>query len=313
MKKLFHLVILVLIINQATFSQVSIGTTEPDSSAVLELKSEQRGFLPPRLTGVQRDAILNPAAGLMIFCIDCGTGTTGELQVFNGAEWTNLTGGATTAPWVCGNPLIDTRNSTSYATVLISTQCWMAEDMNVGDRIDGNNNQLDNAILEKYCYNDMESNCDIYGGLYQWDEMMQYTTQQGTRGICPLGWHVPTDAEWTTLTDYVSTIPDFWCSSNSTYIAKSLAATTNWFTTTNTCAIGNNLAANNATAFTALPTGGRSNIGTFSGLDFNVSWWSSTVFSSSNAWRRTVSFSGAIVSRYQSDKANGYSLRCVKD
>jgi len=257
MKNFIHLVILVLILNQFTFSQVSIGVAEPDGSAVLELKSEQRGFLPPRLTGVQRDAIVDPAEGLMIYCIDCGTGTTGELQVFNGAVWANLIGETATEPWVCGDPLIDSRDGKSYATVLLGDQCWMAEDLNVGVRINGTNNQTDNFVIEKYCYNDTEGNCDIYGGLYQWDEAMQYTTQQGTRGICPIGWHFPTDAEWTTLTNYISSIPGYQCDGTSTYIAKSLAATTNWNTSTNTCAVGNNLTANNATGFTALPNGVR--------------------------------------------------------
>lgn len=313
MKKLIPLVILVLFLNQATFSQVSIGAAEPDGSAVLELKSEQRGFLPPRLTGAQRDAIVDPAAGLMIFCIDCGTGITGELQVFNGAEWTNLTGGAATAPWECGDPLIDPRDIESYETVLIDDQCWMAEDLNVGVRIDGTNSQSDNSVIEKYCFNDTESNCDIYGGLYQWDEAMQYTTQQGTRGICPLGWHIPTDDEWTAMTNYVSSIPDYQCDGTSTYIAKSLAATTNWATSTNNCAVGNNLAANNATGFTGLPNGERPESGTFNGLEYYGSWWSSNEWGGTKAWRRSMSFGGVIVSIYATDKTKGYALRCIRD
>ena len=60
-----------------------------------------------------------------------------------------------------------------------------------------------NGIIEKYCYDNDPVNCATYGGLYQWDEMMQYTTQQGTQGICPAGWHLPTDAEWTILTDFL--------------------------------------------------------------------------------------------------------------
>jgi len=53
-----------------------------------------------------------------------------------------------------------------------------------------------NSVIEKYCYNNEEDSCTKYGGLYQWDEMMQYTTEQGVRGICPAGWHLPTDEEW---------------------------------------------------------------------------------------------------------------------
>jgi len=53
--------------------------------------------------------------------------------------------------------------------------------------------------MEKYCYNSDTNNCTIFGGLYQWDEMMQYNTQQGVQGICPQGWHIPTDEEWKIL------------------------------------------------------------------------------------------------------------------
>ncbi len=79
-----------------------------------------------------------------------------------------------------------------YSTVLIDDQCWMAENLNYGDQIDGMYNQTNNSIIEKYCYNDLESNCDSLGGLYQWNELMEYTTEEGTQGICPDGWHVAT-------------------------------------------------------------------------------------------------------------------------
>jgi uncharacterized protein (TIGR02145 family) len=63
----------------------------------------------------------------------------------------------------------------------------MAENLNIGTRIDGANNQANNGTIEKYCYSDNTSNCDTYGGLYQWDEAMQYVTTEGTQGICPSG------------------------------------------------------------------------------------------------------------------------------
>ena len=81
------------------------------------------------------------------------------------------------------SPIVDLRDSQSYNTVEIGTQCWMAENLNIGTRIDGSRKQTDNAILEKYCYGDNEANCDIYGGLYQWNEMMQYVTNQGARNL----------------------------------------------------------------------------------------------------------------------------------
>ena len=76
-------------------AQVGIGTTTPDSSAVLDVTSTSAGFLPPRMTAAQRNAISGPSAGLMIWCTDCGT--NGEIQIYNGASWTNFMGGGTLA------------------------------------------------------------------------------------------------------------------------------------------------------------------------------------------------------------------------
>ena len=210
----------------------------------------------------------------------------------------------------CGNPITDIRDGQIYNTVLIGTQCWMAENLNVGTRINSSQNQTNNAVIEKYCYDDLESNCDIYGGLYQWDEAMQYSTQQGVQGICPPGWHFPTNAEWKALTDYVSSQPEYLCNSNTSYIAKALAATTHWLTHTNTCAVGNNLAANNATGFSALPGGGRSPDGSFNGIGEYDTWWSSTEYT--NRGRKLRYFDGS-VKLYNYYKTIGFSVRCLRD
>ena len=79
----------------------------------------------------------------------------------------------------------------TYHTVIIGSQCWLKENLDVGTMIPGNQNATDNGIIEKYCYDDAPANCDIYGGLYQWDEAMQYSTSVGEQGICPPGWHIP--------------------------------------------------------------------------------------------------------------------------
>jgi uncharacterized protein (TIGR02145 family) len=207
----------------------------------------------------------------------------------------------------------DARDGKVYATLQLGTQCWMKQNLNIGTRIAGAGNQTNNGTIEKYCYNNTESNCDYYGGLYQWNEMMQYTTTAGVKGICPTGWHIPTDAEWTTLTTYVSSQPAYQCNSNSTYIAKALAATTNWNTYTGTCTIGNNLAANNATGFTALPAGYRNSDGSFSTLGNYAVLWSSTEFNGSYAWYRNLNYGYSFVVRNDYGKVFGFSVRCVKD
>jgi uncharacterized protein (TIGR02145 family) len=93
--------------------------------------------------------------------------------------------------------------------VKIGTQIWMVKNLNVGINIWTPYQQSDNGIIEKYCYDNAEYNCNIYGGLYQWDEMMQYNPPDNgligtTQGICPDGWHIPTKSEWTVLSSYVS-------------------------------------------------------------------------------------------------------------
>jgi uncharacterized protein (TIGR02145 family) len=84
----------------------------------------------------------------------------------------------------------------TYNTVLIYNQCWLKENLDVGIKINADVEMTDNEITEKYCYNDDYNNCITYGGLYQWDEMMQYTTIEASQGICPDGWHLPDNNDW---------------------------------------------------------------------------------------------------------------------
>jgi uncharacterized protein (TIGR02145 family) len=82
-----------------------------------------------------------------------------------------------------------------YNTIQIFSQCWLKENLNIGTMIQGTQNMTDNGVIEKYCYDNLETNCDEWGGLYQWDEMMQYSDTAGIQGICPPNWHIPTDEE----------------------------------------------------------------------------------------------------------------------
>ncbi len=93
-----------------------------------------------------------------------------------------------------GIPTIDFGGKT-YHTVQINNQCWLKENLNIGTMISGGIDQTNNGIIEKYCYNNDSLNCEIYGGLYQLFEALQYVNSFGTQGICPNGWHVPTRSE----------------------------------------------------------------------------------------------------------------------
>lgn len=114
---------------------------------------------------------------------------------------------------ICGNSNSETatdEDGNAYELVQIGTQCWMKENMRVGSRVDVSSGaQSNNGSIEYYCYNDQSSNCSSNhpnypdGGLYTWNEAMQYSTAEGAQGICPNGFHIPTDADWQTLEVYL--------------------------------------------------------------------------------------------------------------
>ncbi len=90
-----------------------------------------------------------------------------------------------------------------YHTVTVGTQCWLKENLDVGVMIDSTISQSNNGIVEKYCYGNDSLNCQLYGGLYQWNEAMQYIKVNGAQGLCPAGWHLATDQEYYTLENYI--------------------------------------------------------------------------------------------------------------
>jgi uncharacterized protein (TIGR02145 family) len=107
-------------------------------------------------------------------------------------------------PYNCTGYIIDERDAQTYEMVQIGNQCWMAENLNVGEWIMSNNSgQSTNQIIEKYCYVDDANNCELYGGLYKWNELMQNSTQESVQGICPDGWHIPSDNEWYIMENFV--------------------------------------------------------------------------------------------------------------
>ena len=87
-----------------------------------------------------------------------------------------------------------------YNTIQIGNQCWIKENLNVGVQDYPSNN----GVIEKYCYNNIEDSCTKYGALYYWQEAMQYSGTEGAKGICPTGWHIPTQADYNALVTYVN-------------------------------------------------------------------------------------------------------------
>lgn len=112
-------------------------------------------------------------------------------------------GDTTVTPWaVCGDTL--NYSGENYSTVQIGTQCWFAENLNIGTMVPAADGQgTDCSSIQKYCYDDTASNCTTYGGLYTWDQAMCGVQTDFAQGICPLGWHVPTDPEYVALTNFL--------------------------------------------------------------------------------------------------------------
>jgi uncharacterized protein (TIGR02145 family) len=198
-----------------------------------------------------------------------------------------------------------------YKTIKIGTQTWMAENLKTTKYNDGTKitNVTDNMQWAKlktgaYCnYNNLESNAATYGRIYN-----KYAVNTGM--LAPVGWHVPTDDEWITLSDYVETN-----TGTSFSEAKALASKTNWFSSTYDGAIGNDLTKNNSTGFTAIPTGWRYEDGVFSKIGEigeSAEWWSSTP--GGLHWHLYVHRSYLGATDYGSvDGYYGLSVRCVKD
>ncbi len=191
----------------------------------------------------------------------------------------------------------------TYNTVQVGTQCWLKENLNIGTKINGTLEQTNNNLIEKYCYNDLESNCEVYGGLYQWDEAMQYLTTAGTQGICPQGWHVPTDTEWATLFTGLGGLAQAGGKMKSTGTIE--GGTGLWHYP--------NIEATNESGFTAVPSGCLFSIGSFSGLAYVWFCWSSSEDNPGSAWAYKLDSGNGHVYRWDGYKYDRFSVRCIKD
>ena len=476
MKKIITFLVIFVCINLYTWAQVGVSTdgSQPDPSAMLEVKSTTRGTLISRMTYDQRTAIASPAEGLMVYCTNCGTNGVGALTIYINGAWTtfspcgtpsptvapfiitpgqivwnwNAVTGATGYKWntvnsyetatdmgtsttktetgiTCNTPYMryiwayngcgisaassltytnspaiptpplagthnpsstqivwnfsatnatgykwnttnnlagavdignvtskietgltcgtaytryvwaynacgtspsrtltqsttscscasftDPRNGKLYNTAMIGSQCWMKENLDIGTMVAGSDEQLNNQIIEKYCYDDLTTNCDVYGGLYQWAELVQYlngatnTTswnpvpQGNVTGLCPAGWHIPTDEEWTQLTDFLG--------------GEAVAGgkmketgTTHW--------LDPNTGATNSSGFTARPGGMRSETGGFYDMTYMGYFWATTDDTGTHAWTRSLVFNDESTISGTSLKSLGYSVRCIKD
>ncbi len=206
-----------------------------------------------------------------------------------------------------------------YVTVIIGNQEWMAENLRVTRDANGND-------IDRYCYDDDPDWCELYGGLYSWHTVMNGEASSSNnpsdvQGICPTGWHVPSDAEWTQLVDYMEAqgFPNSSVVNGAGNALKSCLQ--NGSPLGGDCDTSEHPRWNShgthygfdEFGFSALPGGYRSPYGSFYNLGTHGRWYSSTQRSMSNGWARTIRHSYGTVLRLNYDKARGVSLRCVRD
>jgi uncharacterized protein (TIGR02145 family) len=228
------------------------------------------------------------------------TGLTGNTPYYVRAFATNNAGTGYGMTMVFTTlPTVTDIDGNTYATIKIGDQWWMTENLKVTHYSNGEAipNVIDGITWAglatgAYCeYNNDVNNVTTYGRLYNWYAI------NDSRNIAPAGWHVPTDAEWQTLISYLG----------GEDVAGGKMKETgamHWLDPTG---------ATNESGFSALPGGCRYSDGNYGTMRSNAHFWSSTVYDSGNAWRRTLLYYYLGVTHFADDKRLGFSVRCVKD
>lgn len=252
----------------------------------------------------------------------------------------SLSNQAPVQTFTCGSYTVDDHEGNTYNTVKIGNQCWTKENMrcttspSTGSTILDRQDEISYSGKKAYYYDNITSNAaNGFGLLYNWcaavdtfntamDETSTSTSNEDApdvtftgnrRGICPQGWHVPSDADWTQLKEYLCTQSEYLCGTYPMDIAKSLASTEYWeIDSFHNCAVGNVLNENNKSGFSALPAGER----TDHSYDFRGStafFWSATQTNPINAYYLPISSIGATATLNYYNKSFAYSVRCLRD
>lgn len=190
-------------------------------------------------------------------------------------------------------------NGQTYNTIQINSQCWLKESLNVGIIIDSNQNQTNNGIIEKFCYHNDPAHCGVYGGLYMWEEAMQYVITPGAQGICPAGWHIPTDTEWNDLASFLGGL-------NIAGGKLKETGLTHWWSP--------NTGASNETGFTGIPGGFRDHSGHWFGdMGGNLYMYSSTQLNQYDSKKWNLNWLDGILHTMSGFKTDAVSIRCIKN
>jgi uncharacterized protein (TIGR02145 family) len=257
-------------------------------------------------------------------------------------------GGAPIPPaFVCGDTV--DYGGQIYNTVLIGSQCWFKENLNVGTKTNSGSSeptcrevpsgwgmwscQIATSTVEKYCYDNLDSNCATYGGLYEWPEMMgfsylcnyadfssgssncgsgtTYTINSVHQGICPTGWHIPSDPDWHILELGLANpsnetncngglLEGATCSPAGIKLRASVSDAPPWN-------------GDNASGFKVLPAGVRQSDGSFIEKNSTAYFWSASTINSGMALARSHYAAQWGVYRGEGWRIGGWSVRCVKN
>jgi uncharacterized protein (TIGR02145 family) len=322
MNKLLLFLMILLLNNSLLFSQIGINNdgSAPASSAMLDVNSSNLGVLLPRIVlASANDAspVTSPAIGLLIYnTANSGIGPNRVcpgIYQWNGLRWVRLNDGLN-----CGYALLPNNcfgggnnpcnpystvtdiDGNIYGTIIIGLQEWMAENLKVTKYLNNdpityvpNETVWGGLSTEAYCWHDnLNADFITYGALYNW-----YAVND-SRGLCPAGWHVPSDAEWSILTSYLGGV-------NVAGDKIKECGTAHWWSP--------NASATNETCFSALPGGMRDLNGVFGINEAEGFWWSSTQYNSSNAHYRSMYYDWGGVYVDWAIYRYGFSVRCVKN
>jgi uncharacterized protein (TIGR02145 family) len=277
------------------------GNYLPASSAILDVMATDKGILIPRLSTAQREAIYQPANGLLVFDSD-----KASFLYFDGAAWRSLASKNYVDSIkqeikleIWAEIGVDDTEGHHYPAVKIGSQVWMALNLRATRYSDGSpiprvtdNTAWSLLSTPAFCWymNDSSTYAALCGAMYNW-----YAVNSGI--LCPEGWHVPSDAEWTILTDYLGGV-------SLAGGKMKEAGTTHW--------LSPNTGASNSSGFTAIPGGFRHN-GSFWDYGYNANWWSSSDHNSTESWARKIFYYSGTVLRDVNHMNIGFSVRCLKN
>lgn len=222
-----------------------------------------------------------------------------------------------------GTPTVSDYDGNEYNAVLIGSQCWMKENLKATHYSDGSQlvdgtgaGDISGDYTAKYyfAYDDDISNVATYGRLYTWAAVMNGAASSdanpsGVQGVCPAGWHVPTDAEWKVLEMYLgmsqNELDNYGGRGTDEGGKLKEIGTIHWSSP--------NTGATDKSCFTALPGGGRDDNDSFDYIGLHASFWSATKSNHPEVWMRNLSNYSSLLFRLDLFKSNAFSVRCIKD